>query len=286
MSQRDPFDQEESRLAAALQSLPGPAPSAELDQRILAAAREAVRPQQRRRSPHAWRWSGAVAAAVVALALAPQWWRGEGEFAPVPTFAPSADEVLREEVQRQAPRADAGAARSGTRPTEGLRKSETELQPDTAEPPVHSLAPPAPAPAPASPPPAAALSPSAAADTVDQPSLPASDLATHRSRGSRRELETEARELPPAAATLGNLAKRRATPQPAEPSSAASVAREASTFADQAQDEASSALQEVRKLRQQGLEEDAEAALRALIKEFPQLDIPEDLRDLLDEPSH
>ncbi len=77
-----PLDADEARLAAALDALPGGGPSAALDARILAMAREAVappasargaatsslRPRQRRRSSALW-WLGSAAGAVMAAGI-------------------------------------------------------------------------------------------------------------------------------------------------------------------------------------------------------------------------
>lgn len=77
-----PLDAEEARVAAALDALPGSGPSAALDARILAMAREAVAPQTRthgvasgasrqrprRRSSALW-WLGSAAGAVMAAGI-------------------------------------------------------------------------------------------------------------------------------------------------------------------------------------------------------------------------
>lgn len=77
-----PLDADEARLAAALDALPGGGPSAALDARILAMAREAVappasargaatsslRPRPRRRSSALW-WLGSAAGAVMAAGI-------------------------------------------------------------------------------------------------------------------------------------------------------------------------------------------------------------------------
>lgn len=69
MNPQQPLDQEEAQLAKVLRTLPGAAPSAELDQRVMRAAREAVRPPRRR----TWHWASAAAAALALMVSAPQW---------------------------------------------------------------------------------------------------------------------------------------------------------------------------------------------------------------------
>ena len=277
MSQREPFDVEEAALAARLRELPQPAPSNELDQRILLAARQAVAPRRARR--RVWHWGGAAAAALALLVSAPQWWQTRHE---LPVLAePSAYEG---DMGKQAASQERARQPADLQETQRGERRARELQ---------DAAPADPTPGPSS------------GDVVganQTPSLQAVPSAAPPSARPERKAEAFPAAPPPPEqraaladdaepdSTLDTAAEARASvgTGPAEealmrPAPAPLIKRQAqgAGLAVQVEEE----LLRIRALRADGQMEAATEALRALIDRHPDLQIPDDLRPLLEEPA-
>jgi hypothetical protein len=266
----EPLDDED--LVARYRALPRPEPSAALDAAVLAQARAAVR-----RTRPAW-MAPLGAAAVVVLAVAVGW-QLRGVPFESPDVLPQADSALPAERASEAPvdaEADAEAtaataaaqrneaptgagpgARAPAPPPAPLREAkaererQVEMRSATSTEAPAAPAPPAPAPPPEAPGmPAQALSKAQRAEPAPQPAAPPAPTA------------------PPSAVVA---------PMAAEAASAELVRDAAADLADL---EPAEWMDAIRRLREAGDVDAARAELRRLLDRHPDLELPEDLRDL------
>lgn len=205
----EPLDASERELATALRNLPAGTPSAALDARILAAARQAVAPQPRARTVRGWRavGLGTAASALIATGLFLRMHRdGDGLLhLPAATAVP---EAARPAAGAQADRAGSADAAAMPPPLPSM--------PSPSPPPEMQLPPPprtpAPAPAPAMVPPtepAMALEapaatvpakPGGAAERIDDAhAQEAAPIAFPRAEPARQERSAAAPAAPAAA---------------------------------------------------------------------------------------
>lgn len=285
---RTPLDADETALASALHELPASAPSADMDARILAMARDAIaadamrsaRTQGHRRRParrpQALWWMGTAAGAVMAAGIG---WQlgsfGSAEMpvasAPMTEARPAAkpsddveiliiprtisEEALSPSSANSAPAASAPVAERSERAERepGPRERSTTGRP----PPIQTAVMPAPAPPPPTEPPAVArqaLQASPSAETADTEAHgPGGDARPQLDRitvtGSR--VQSRNGEFPPVAQDF------RLAPE--------------------------DWLQRVRDRRDSGDPDSARRSIREFVRAHPQRVLPKDLRQLLNE---
>lgn len=308
---RDPLDPTERELAKRLARLPQPEPAAELDARILAAARAAVTPQRRPR----WGWGmGAAAAAVLCVGVFLPLWKEAQQ--PPPLLDEAALDVPPSAEGAPAPneRAQAPAAQQAVPATDSAASAANEV----AEPPsrrdearrVQPVAPPQAepfVPAPPAEPAASAAAETAtgvAAKSLGQSATSEREAPRQRAERSREEVvaappapAAPPPPPPPAAASLAKPAPAAAGPAIAPPladrreadaerSRAAPALRESAPAdaAGPAPEAIQRELRAIRTLLAAGEREEAAQRLRTLLERHPSVELDAELRQLLELP--
>jgi len=317
MSRHAPLTPEELELRRQLEAAAGPGPSPQLDARVLAAARQAAAPPAHPATATApvargWRrarrrrWIAPLGlAASLVLAFGVAWQLREPPLPgqALPAAAPAAADrsapaaaqaVHAPAAEEAAPAADAGAADSAAtpavqRPAAAVARKLPPPPPDDAAVAMpRAPLPAAPAPVAAMAEPAPAASPAAEVAAAAEAARAAQDMARARqAQGAARRAAERSRQEASAMRPGPAMAPRQAIAAPPPPPASAPVS--AAAIEDgpppvaMALADPQEWLQWIRGLQADGDIEGARASLQWFVREHPQLEVPEDLRPLLEQ---
>jgi hypothetical protein len=296
---REPLDRDEAELARLLRSLPSAEPGAEIDARILAAARAAPA----RRSPvrRPWIWSlGTAAAAVLAFGTLlrmqqtgieplpePAAMRMQ-ESAPTPGAEPGRSTDSFEAPAERAPVAasegEGEATAPASPPAERAGRARAEAKGETTEsgrpaatPEPAAMAVPAPPPAPPAPPPAPAAPPAVLRDAP----AASTESAVQRLQAPRLAAPPASAPVDPESRQREQQARSRARESDKSTAAQAFPAQEEAE-ADPLREPDEALFERVRLLLAQGNAAEARRLLREWRAAHPDAELPADLEPLLE----